>query len=83
MFSDEDVDADELDQGVRRRVHVGGARPEDEKRGAPAAVAESRRLSAEAMALSTRARGREAGGDERSKRGAWARAGGRVEVPED
>eukprot|EP00959_Pyramimonas_sp_CCMP1952_P228487 4776895-Pyramimonas_sp.AAC.1 len=35
------------------------------------------------MTLSTRVWGREAGGDERGKRGAWARTDGRVEVPEE
>eukprot|EP00959_Pyramimonas_sp_CCMP1952_P198477 4151512-Pyramimonas_sp.AAC.1 len=35
------------------------------------------------MALSTRVWGREAGGDGRNHRGAWARTDGRVEVPEE
>ena len=64
LFSDEEVDVDDVDEEARRRVHVGGIRMEDESRATTPAMAEARRQSAEAMALSARVWGRQGRGEE-------------------
>ena len=80
LFSDEDVDVDEVDEGTRRRVHVGGTRMEDESRETTAAVAEARRQSADAMKLSDRAWRRQAADAGDGPAGAWAKSDGRANV---
>ena len=82
LFSDEEVDVNDIDDEAQRRVHVGGIRMEDESRETTAAVAEARRQSAEAMALSARVWGRQGRGEEEVAGEAWSRTDGRAAVSE-